>query len=166
MHGESGPGHIQKPSTALASAPHPHPPPRVLPANPHAAPRERLCRGPIREARVSAPTLHNRAAASAFRLQAKPEDQMRQRLPWCRIAHTNLRSLAPCLRRDPPADPFLSFPQNACVQRAVCYWKMKSVRLSFWALPLVALVGPPPPTLLAFRVANLQHLGNCASRVS
>lgn len=58
MHGESGPRRMGRRATASSFAPHPHPPPRVLPANPHAAPRERLRRGPIKEARASGPTLH------------------------------------------------------------------------------------------------------------
>lgn len=67
--------------------------------------------------------------------------------PGCwQVQHSmphSLRSLAPCLRRDPPADPCLRFAQNACVQRAVCYWKTKSVRL-FLGATIGCSNGPAP----------------------
>lgn len=166
MHSESGPERIQKPATASAFAPHPHPPPRVLPANPRAALRERLRRGPIREARASGTTPHrtglrqvrsgcrlspNTTCARVSRGEEEPTLTSVALLHVCDATRQQILVLD-SLRTH-------AFNVLSATGRRRAY-------VSFWALPLVAQMGPPPPIRPAFRVANLQHLGSCASRVS
>lgn len=106
LSGETGPRRLRNPRPRHLS----RLPPRLRggPISAARASRQTLRRSGLRRARSDRPLGPRTAARQSF-------------FCACTVARTNLRSLAPCLRRDPPADPFLSVPWNACVQRAVCY---------------------------------------------